>query len=204
MNGHSIAESFWAAAEQMTLVEAAAVLMGLVYVILAAKESIWCWSAAIISVLLYIYICLKANLFMETGLQFFYLAMAFYGWINWKRRQDQQKKPVIVWKKRWHTLAIAGGAALTLISGFLFDQYSNASLPYLDSFTTIYALIATFMVTQKVLENWLYWIVIDAASIFMYAFKDLYLTAALFAAYVVIAIYGYYEWLKDYRGSYAA
>jgi len=204
MNWTEIQEYIAGAAEQITLVEGFAVLMGLVYVILAARESIWCWSAAIVSVVAYIYICIDARLYMETGLQFFYLVMAVYGWINWRQRNLQQKKPVITWKLKWHAVSIVGGAALTAIAGYLLNRYTYASLAYLDSFTTVYALIATFMVTRKVLENWLYFIVIDAASIAMYAMKDLYLTALLFAAYVGIATYGYFAWRKEYRKAYVS
>lgn len=204
MNWSEIQDYVSAAAAQVTLIEGFAVLMGLVYVILAARESIWCWGAAIVSVSAYIYICVNANLYMETALQFFYLAMAIYGWLNWRRRNHQHKKPVIVWKAKWHIISIASGAALTVVAGYFLDRYTGASLAYLDSFTTIYALVATFMVTRKVLENWLYFIVIDAASVAMYAMKDLYLTALLFAAYVFIAAYGYFAWLKEYRRSYAA
>jgi nicotinamide mononucleotide transporter len=86
--------------------------------------------------------------------------------------------------------------ALAITSGFLLSRYTDAALPFLDSITTWAAVVATYMVAQKVLENWLYWIVIDAISIYLYIDRELYLTALLFAAYVVIAAYGWYSWKK--------
>ena len=86
-----------------------------------------------------------------------------------------------------------------LLFGYIFDQYSNQANPYLDAFTTIFSLMATFMVAKKVLENWIYWIVIDLLSIQLYAHRDLNLTAVLFALYTVIAVVGYFRWRKAFR-----
>jgi nicotinamide mononucleotide transporter len=73
-------------------------------------------------------------------------------------------------------------------------RYSDAPLPHLDSFTTWGAVVTTFMVARKVLENWVYWFVIDVVSIFMYLDRELYFTAALFAGYLVMIVIGYRSW----------
>ena len=83
---------------------------------------------------------------------------------------------------------------LVAISSQLMTRYSDAALPYLDSFTTWGAVVTTFMVARKVLENWLYWFVIDVVSIFMFLQRDLYFTAALFAGYLVMIVIGYRSW----------
>ena len=81
----------------------------------------------------------------------------------------------------------------------MLQQFTDAALPYLDSFTTWGSLVTTWMVARKVLENWLYWLVIDSVSIYLYIDRELYLTALLFAAYVVIVIIGYVKWSQRYR-----
>ena len=83
---------------------------------------------------------------------------------------------------------------ISLVSGALLHRYSAAALPFLDSFTTWGSVLTTFMVARKVLENWIYWIVIDATSIVLYLDRGLYLYAGLFVAYLVIAVFGYFNW----------
>jgi nicotinamide mononucleotide transporter len=202
MSWETIKESFAYAIDQMTWVEGLAVFFALAYIFLAARESIWCWWAATVSVLLYIYICIKADLFAETALQFFYLFMAIYGWIQWNRKKGHAKRPIIIWPVKWHIINISFGTIATLSLGYFLQEYTTAAMPYLDSFTTVFALTTTYMVTKKVLENWIYWVVIDAASIFLYSYRGLFLTAALFLAYTIIAVFGYLHWLKEYKKSY--
>lgn len=200
------------AAATMSWIEALAVLLGLAYVILAAAENIWCWPAALLSVSLYIYICLEAQLFAETGLQVFYWIMAIVGWWSWTRHNRKARSaenelrdvqtdslPISSWPLRKHALVIALNLAGSLLLGWLLASYTQAANPYLDSFTTIFSLYTTWMVTLKVLENWLYWIVIDAASVYLYASRDLYLTALLFILYTVIAAAGYWKWRRHYK-----
>jgi nicotinamide mononucleotide transporter len=179
-----------------SIIESAAVLFSIFYVILAAKQSIWCWTYAAISVILYIYICFTAELFAETILQIFYLFMAAYGYYNWRKLE---KISVNQWSVRRHLLLILFGAIFTFLMGFYFSTYTSAKMPIVDSFTTIFSIIATYLVTKKVLENWLYWIVIDVVSIYLYFGRDLHLTSLLFIVYTVIAIFGYFSWIKKVK-----
>ena len=80
-------------------------------------------------------------------------------------------------------------------------NYTPADFPYLDTFTTVFAVFATYLVTQKVLENWLYWVVIDAVSIYLYQAKDLMPTVVLFSLYTVIATFGYFKWQNLYKNN---
>ena len=177
-----------------SIIESAAVFFSILYVILAVKESIWCWAAAAISVSLYIYICYTAQLYTETGLQVFYLLMAFYGYHQWNKNNSTLK--VKQWTTIKHLLILVLGALLTFLMGFYFTIYTNAAMPLVDSFTTVFSVFATYMITKKILGNWLYWIVIDAVSVYLYFSRDLHLTSLLFIVYTVIAIFGYFSWLK--------
>ena len=177
-----------------SVIESAAVFFSILYVVLAVKESILCWGAAAISVILYIYICYTAQLYPETGLQVFYLLMAFYGYHQWNKNDSTLK--IQQWTTTKHLLILLLGALLTFLMGFYFTIYTNAAMPLVDSFTTVFSVFATYMVTKKVLGNWLYWIVIDAVSVYLYFSRDLHLTSLLFIVYTVIAIFGYFSWLK--------
>ena len=178
------------------IIESIAVLFSILYVILAVKENIWCWGAALISVSLYIYICFSAQLYPETGLQVFYFIMAIIGYYMWNK---QNKEEIKEWSEIKHLLIILLGAILTFFMGFYFSTYTNSQMPIIDSFTTVFSIIATYMVIKKVLGNWLYWIVIDAVSVYLYFNRDLHLTSLLFIAYTIIAIFGYFSWMKKMK-----
>lgn len=180
-----------------SIIESIAVFFSILYIILAAKENIWCWGAAIISVILYIYICFSAQLYPETGLQIFYLFMAFYGYYNWNKKE--QSLQIIEWNISKHFTVLILGAILTFLMGFYFTTYTNAKMPIVDSFTTVFSIFATYMVVKKILGNWLYWIVIDTVSVYLFYSRDLHLTALLFMTYTIIAIFGYFNWLKMMR-----
>jgi len=182
-----------------SLIEVLAVIFSIIYVILAAKENIWCWTAAAISVLLYIYICYTAKLFPETALQVFYFIMAMYGYYNWNKYDASLR--IKEWSAKKHLFIIFLGALLTFLMGFYFTTYTSAKMPIVDSVTTVFSILATYMVTKKVLENWLYWIVIDIVSVYLYFSRDLHLTSVLFVVYTTIAIFGYFVWLKQSKAN---
>ena len=179
---------------QVSLIEFLAVSFSIIYVILAANGNIWCWLAAIISVSLYVYICYNAKLYAETILQVFYLLMAFWGYFSWKSMNTKNTIQEITLSS--HILFICFGVVFTFISGYLFSIYSDAKMPLVDSFTTIFSLIATYMVVKRILSTWLYFIVIDIVSIYLYYSRDLYFSSILFIIYSIIAVIGYYNWTK--------
>lgn len=176
-----------------SIIESIAVFFSILYVVLAARESIWCWGAAAISVSLYIYICYTAQLYPETGLQIFYLIMAIVGYKMWKKENNEEIKE---WSELTHLGIIILGAILTFFMGFYFSTYTDSAMPITDSFTTVFSLIATYMVVKKVLGNWLYWIVIDLVSVYLYFNRDLHLTSLLFIVYTIVAVFGYFSWIK--------
>lgn len=176
--------------------EALAVSLGIAYVILAARENICCWPAALLSTAIFSWLFWDVSLLMESALNIYYLGMAVYGWWTWSSTSSHQAKQIHSWSLKKHAICILLILSLAFISGFLLSRYTGAALPFLDSLTTWAAVITTYMVAQKVLENWLYWIVIDAISIYLYIDRELYLTALLFASYVFIAAYGWFSWRK--------
>ena len=174
-----------------------AVIFALLYLFLAMKQNIACWYAAFISTLIYIIIYWDVSLYMESLLNFYYLLMAIYGWINWNKKSQIDKNYVISWSYQNHIVVILLILILTAISGFSL-QKTDAVYPYLDSFTTWASVITTFMVAQKILSNWIFWIIINSVAIFLNFDRELYLTVILLMTYQVMSIYGYYQWRKSY------
>lgn len=184
---------------QTSQLEVVSVVFGLAYVILAARENSACWPAAFIGTGTAIFLFWDASLLMESGLNVYYLLMAVYGWWQWQHGSDSSSTLAISsWSIKHHSAALLVIAFLTLASGAWLSSNTQAALPYVDSFTTWSAVITTWMVANKILQNWLYWIVIDAVSVWLYLERGLQLYAALFVIYTIIALLGYLYWRRRY------
>ena len=183
----------------MSLLEIIAVIFSIAYTVLAIKESVWCWLMALISVSIYFYILIDIKLYAESGLQVFYFLMALYGIYQWKFGNNKHELELAEYSLKTHgVLFILGALAVFGLSSGLI-KYTNAALPVVDSFTTVFSIIATYMVTKKIVSNWAYWIVIDTISIFMYYSRGFHLTAGLFVAYTILAVWGYSKWKREYE-----
>ncbi len=186
----------------MTSWEMLAVLLSVAYLLLAIKQSLWCWVAAFISTLIYTILFFDASLLMDSALNLFYLVMAIYGWYSWKYGNgiNKNEELEITTYGLAKNLKIIGTLIIvSLILGYIMANYTRADFAYLDTFTTVFAVFTTYTLTKKVLENWLYWIVIDSVSIYIYINKGFYLTAVLFAFYTVLAFIAYNNWKKEYE-----
>jgi nicotinamide mononucleotide transporter len=184
----------------LTAPEIIAVVMAIGYLLLAIRENIWCWFCAGISTAIYVWLFLDARLYMESGLNVFYFAMAIYGWYVWRSgRNDGHERPVVVWPLKTHAIAIATILVVSSASGYALSTWTDAAFPYIDSLTTWGAIWATFLVARKVLENWWYWLVIDAASVFIYWSRDLELTSMLFVLYVIMIPFGIVSWTRSHK-----
>ncbi|MCX6198231.1 MAG: nicotinamide riboside transporter PnuC [Bacteroidetes bacterium] len=185
--------------------EYAGVFFGIIYVLLASRSNIWCWLAGIISSAIYIYINVTHQLFQDAILQTYYVVAGFYGWWLWSSPSQtfpqgeglnaKTNSGVISFSLQQNAKLIFFGSLLVPVFGFVFSKLGN-SLSYFDSTVTIFSFIATWMTAKKILENWLFWIVIDLVAAVMYYIKHLELTSALYVFFALIAIYGYFEWKK--------
>ena len=188
----------WEGIKATSIIEWLAVMSSLTYVVLAAKRIMICWWFAFIGSALFVYLCYVGHLYIESILQLFYVVMAVVGWFSWKlsKADDVQIK---TWSFKNHVLNIVISGFVALILGFVFDNYTLQANPYVDAFTTCYSLSATFMVTRKIMGNWIYWIVIDLVSMHLYAQQDYYLTAVQYGIFTLLAIYGFMAWKKEYK-----
>ncbi len=184
-----------AASALFPLAEALAVGLALAYLLLAAREKILCWACALLSTALYVVLFWQVSLLMDSLLNLYYMGMAVYGWQQWRYGGKQGRGIAIgTLRLQTHLCIISSILLLSAVSGYLLSQHTAAAWPYVDSFTTWASVITTVMVAKKILENWLYWFVIDSVSIPLYIERGLPLTALLFAVYLVIVIYGYLSW----------
>lgn len=180
---------------QLQWLEITATLLAIGYVILAAKGSLWCWPAAFISSVISGYIFFDVNLKLEAILQIYYVGMAIYGFIQWKQANaSTDELPVESYPLTWHINWLIGLSAISIVTGYISKHYLHSDFAYIDAATTWFSIFATVLVTRRVIENWWYWIVIDAVCIGLYWEKSLYFFSLLFVLYVFLASYGLKQW----------
>ena len=200
----SLLEQIWEAAVATSLLEWLAFFFSVAYVILAARQNIWCWPFGLVGVICTFLICVDPDvrLYSDATLQVYYFGMSIYGWASWRKRgndvkEGEEELAISQWSMNQHLIVLVGGSFLAILLGY-FWTWMDAALPYIDAFTTSFSIIATYMVARKILENWLYWIVIDAVCIFVYWHRELYLISILFLVYCIIAVFGYLRWKKEF------
>ncbi|WP_261592665.1 nicotinamide riboside transporter PnuC [Pseudoalteromonas holothuriae] len=196
--------------QAMSVWEYLAVVLSIAYMLLAMKQSAWCWVAGGLSTLIYTLLFFNGALLMESLLNFFYLAMAVYGWWQWRQGAVTSAKSIQVtqstllvssWSVAKHSKLIVLTSLCSLGVGYVMDNHTYADFAYLDALTTCFGVVATYMLTKKVLENWLYWVVIDAVSIYLYVCKGYFPTVILFSFYTILAAVNYRQWHKSLHSS---
>jgi nicotinamide mononucleotide transporter len=178
--------------------EALAAALGLAYLLLAVRRNLLCWLCAFVSTAIYLAIFARAALYMQALLQIFYLAMAVYGFIEWRRgRTEAGELAIQSWTAPQHVVAALTVAAATTLNGWLLARYTDAAAPYLDSFITWSSVITTWMVARRVIENWLYWIVVDGLAAYLYLTQGLLATTLLFVIYLGVVVRGFVVWRRE-------
>lgn len=189
--------------------EIAGTLSALLYLFLSIRENIWLWPVGFVTSFFYMLIFFQSRLYADMGLQVYYLWVSVYGWFHWMGRR-QLTKPETQLETRclsprgwltYLTLVLAGSAVLYLVLRFvpLWLGLPPSELPLGDAFTTAGGVVATWMLARKILENWLFWVVVNAVSLGMYVYKDLQITAGLFVVYTLMAVVGYYRWKQNLK-----
>ncbi|MBK5971184.1 MULTISPECIES: nicotinamide riboside transporter PnuC [Thiorhodovibrio] len=189
----------------MTVIEAIAVIFGFLCVWLIIRQNIWCWPTGLVQVVLYLFIFSQVKLYSDMLLHGIYVVMQLYGWHWWLHGgHDRDRLPVTrlsaAGLSAWALLA----AAASLGWGHLMATQTDAALPYADAFTTVASLVAQWLLARKKLESWLFWIAVDLAAIVIYYSKTLYLTSGLYAAFLVMAVFGLLAWHRSQREPQAA
>ncbi len=186
---------------QLSYVEGVAVVTSFLCVWFYTRQNVWSWPLAIVSAVLYIFVFFQARFYAQMVLQGVYIIISIYGWYQWLYGGAQQGALKVSRVTRTTALVLAGIVVVgTGVVAYVLATYTtHAAIPFWDALTTVMSLTAQWMLAKKILENWLYWIVIDAVSIFLYFDRGLYPTVGLFIIYTVIAIFGFLAWRKSYR-----
>lgn len=179
--------------------EVFAVILGISYVILAAKESIWAWVFGFFSTLIYTILFWEGALVSSSFLNLYYMLMSVYGFILWRGGGNGEELKISVWGNRQILTVIFAGFLVGLTAGYISQTYAQAKFAYLDSFVMIFSIIATWMLAKKILQTWILWIVVDTAAIILYWQSGYHATIILFSLYVVLAFYGYNSWRKAHH-----
>lgn len=184
----------------MSHLEIFAALFGVVSVYLSTRENIWSWPTAIVNVGLYTVVFYQEKFYADMGLQVVYLALSAYGWFEWLH--GGANRGVLRVSRATPRLLLLSGAIIVVGSytlGSTLSRHTDAVFPYLDSTLTVASLVAQFMMTRKILENWALWVVLDIVYVPMFISRQLYATAALYAVFLVLAVMGYVQWRRSWR-----
>jgi nicotinamide mononucleotide transporter len=187
--------------ELNTFLEILAVVFGLTYLILLIKEQKICWYFGIAGSLLSIFLFYKIKLYSEAILYIYYVIIGFYGLWLWTKNDKDSNKMKVTNNSITQNLGLIGiGIGLALSLGYVFKTYTDASSPYLDAFTSIFSFIASYLEAKKIISAWLFWIVINGLTLFLYFDKDLNYYFGLTVIYTVFSFVGFVKWRKVISG----
>ena len=176
----------------------------LTYLLLLIREKIACWAFGIAGCLLSVYLFIDARLYFQAVLYFFYAAMGVWGWMRWHRRLEDDRNPVVLWRVTYHLHAIVIACFLALGLGYAAQHYSDAERPVFDAFITTFSFLGTYLEVTKVLEAWIYWLVINLASVWLYHDRGLENYAILMGIYSAMSVWGFLSWLRTLQAQPAA
>lgn len=185
-----------------TILELFASLFGFMSVYFTVKQNIWCWFFGLLQVILYCFIFFTAKLYSDMILHVIYIFLQFFGWYSWKyggSNQSTLRITLMTNTSFWIGLTVT----ITLFAGYIMQTRTDASYPYEDAFIMAASLVAQYLMIKKILESWLFWIIVDVVAIVIYCYKGLYFTTVLYVLFLIMAIIGYLEWKKSYNEEFA-
>ena len=186
---------------QTNWIEIVGAILSLIYLYLSINQKVSLWFFGIISSLFYIVVFFQSKLYADMSLQYYYVFISIYGWINWKKGTNENNKelPAIRINKRFIIISVVATAVIYLIYYLVLLNFTDSTIPKSDALIGALSVIGTWMLAKKFIENWLVWIVADAFCIGLYIYKGLYPTAVLFAIYTIMAWVGYLQWKKTIK-----
>lgn len=183
-------------------VELAGTIASAICVYLAIKQNIWTWFWGAIGVALFGPLFYHYHLYSDAGLQIlFFLPMQLFGWYWWmtKGPTHNDDLPVTTNKYRTNFMIIWGIVMLAGINGWIMENFTDASFPYVDALTTWMSIFAQILMVKKILESWVLWVAMDAIAIYVYYAKELYVVSGLYVLFFVLATWGGIAWYKSLK-----
>ena len=183
-----------------SIFEIIAVIFGIASVWYSKKVNILVFPTGIVSVLIYLFICFGAKLYADMLINFVYFVMSIYGWYNWSRKGENKKViPISFCTKKQHWINIIMFVFFFFTMSYLLKNYTDSDVPYWDSLTTAFFIVAMWLMAFKKIENWILWIIGNIISIPLYFYKGLVFTSLQFTIFLVLAILGYIEWKQKFE-----
>jgi nicotinamide mononucleotide transporter len=183
------------------ILEWIAVITGILFVVFMITENIWTWFFGIISSAIFVFIMYHRQLYSESILYFIYILIGIYGWYKW-HKQSESQLDISKAGLPSHLLIIGGGIALTIGLGTLMKHLMPDSFrPYCDAFSSVFGLLASYMEAHKWLYSWLYWIVVNLFTVWLYMSRDLDVSSTLMLVYLLMSVVGLVSWSKKYKAS---
>lgn len=195
----------------MQCLEIIGTIVGLLYIYLEYKASVWLWLTGIIMPAIYIFVYFDAGFYADTGINIYFLFAGLYGWIVWLGKTRKPKRTIddntsvkdnqtvlrITRAPKKYYLRLAAITAVVFASiAYILINFTDSTVPYGDSFTTALSITGLWMLTRKYVEQWIVWIIVDIVCCGLYLYKGLYPTGALYGLYTIIAVFGYFKWLR--------
>lgn len=187
------------------ILELIGTLVGLIYLWLEYRASIYLWAASIVMPAIYIFVYYDAGFYTDFGINIYYLGAALYGWAVWKygnKTNVQAEFPITHIPTRNILKAALVFAIAFVAIAWLLIHHTDSNVPWCDAFTTALSIIGMWMLARKYVEQWWVWMMVDAVCVGLYIYKELHFTAALYALYAIVSIFGWMNWkniMKNYE-----
>lgn len=187
----------------MQAIEILGTIVGVIYLWLEYRASIYLWIASIIMPAIYLVVYYDAGLYADFMINIYYLVIALYGWAAWRysfklfgkgEKTHNRELPISHTPAKMWIKIVGVYAILQLAIAWILIRFTDSTVPWADAFTTAVSVIGMWMLARKYIEQWWVWFIVDAASAALYIYKDLHFTAALYALYAIVVIFGYRKW----------
>lgn len=188
------------------IIEIIGAVIGLIYLFLEYKASVWLWPVGIVMSLFYVGIFFHGKFYADAAIYLYYIGANTYGLLAWTRSRrrelpaestDSSEIPITHTPKKQILPLAAIAIALWGLLYWILSTFTDSNVPLGDAFTTALSIVAMWMLAQKYLEQWMLWVVVNIVSTALYFWKGLYPTGILFIVYVIVAILGYFRWRKE-------
>ena len=191
----------WLGMHYIKISEWLATITGFLYIFYTIREDVRCWIYGIISSALFVWVFYKSLIYANSLLYIYYVIIGFYGWYAWSRSDKAKGKEEKLTIHRSSVKMLTGYIGSSVIFAipvyYILRKFSDSDAPLIDAVLTTGGMVATWMLTQKLIEQWIFWIVIDMMWCGLMIYKGMYPTLLLFIAYTILAIKGYFEWKKE-------
>ena len=184
------------------ILQVVGIILGLIYLWLEYKANIWVWVVGSIMPLVHGTLYLTKGIYADAAMQLYYVLAGVYGLVVWLRKpnaanKDKHEGEIRHTPMRWILPLASVYVVLHVVLYFLLSEFTDSTVPFFDAMSTALCIVAMWMLSRKMVEQWLVWLVVDMISVGLYLYKGIPLTAGLYTIYCILAVAGYLRWRKQ-------